>query len=246
MTSQNRQGVKATESLDRTERKTLLIRVGIAGLLIVTLIGALALFEQQQSEPEPAEPGSMKLPDTSQSLPAPGSPNQASGEIAPPAGPPTEPVAKPEAPAEPERTGAPQIAEPATPGKATGGTSVIEKESQTEDKHPRLVVGMGGEPSVAAKASPAVQSAPIKPATTESKPVAGPTAGGGFLVQVGVFFNLSNAEELRKKLVDAGIPAQIEARVQVGPFATKAEAAAVQQKLKSLGVEPGMLLRPRR
>ncbi|MBK7662118.1 MAG: SPOR domain-containing protein [Sterolibacteriaceae bacterium] len=65
-------------------------------------------------------------------------------------------------------------------------------------------------------------------------------------MQVGVFSNLDNAEDLRKKLADAGIPAQIEARVQVGPFATQAEAAAAQKKLKSLGIDSGMLLPARR
>jgi hypothetical protein len=39
-------------------------------------------------------------------------------------------------------------------------------------------------------------------------------------VQVGVFSNHTNAEELMQKLHEAGIPAQIESRVQVGPFAS--------------------------
>lgn len=94
--------------------------------------------------------------------------------------------------------------------------------------------------------APAPQSVPARPATLESPPLARPAVGGGFLVQVGVFSNLGNAEELRKKLADAGIPAQIEARVQVGPFATQAEASAAQHKLKSIGMEPGMVLPARR
>ncbi|GAA5171291.1 SPOR domain-containing protein [Viridibacterium curvum] len=63
-----------------------------------------------------------------------------------------------------------------------------------------------------------------------------------FLVQAGVFANYSNAEELRNKLVAAGIPAQIESRVQIGPFANKQEAAAAQQKLRALGLDGGMLV----
>lgn len=237
MTSQRRPGSRATESIDRTEKKNLLVRIGIAGVLIVALIGALALFEQQQSKPEPAAPPGVSSPGPLQSLPEPGSQNQASGEIAPP---PAQPPAGSEPPAEPERSGAPQIAEPATPERLAGGKSASEKAPPPEDTHPRLVVGKGGEP-------PAAPVAPSTAPILESRPIARPTAGGGgFLVQVGVFSNLDNAEELRRKLADAGVPAQIEARVQVGPFATRAEAAAAQKKLKSLGMDPGMLLPARR
>ena len=243
MTNQSRPGSKATETIDRAEKKTLLARIGIAGVLIVALIVALALFEQQQSKPEPAAPPSMKAPDAPQSMPAPALQNQASGAIAPP---PAEPLVRSESPAEPERTSAPQIAEPATPDRLAGGKPVIEKATPHEDTHPRLVIGKGGEHPAAAKAAPPAPTAPGKPAIRESPAAARPTAGGGFLVQVGVFSNLDNAEDLRKKLADAGIPAQIEARVQVGPFATQAEAAAAQRKLKSLGMDPGMLLPARR
>jgi DedD protein len=58
---------------------------------------------------------------------------------------------------------------------------------------------------------------------------------------MGVFNNLANAEELRAKLEMAGIPSQIEARVQVGPFATREEADAAREKLRSLGMDTGIL-----
>lgn len=67
-----------------------------------------------------------------------------------------------------------------------------------------------------------------------------------FVVQVGVFNNLANAEELRAKIEAANIPVQIEARVQVGPFATKAEAEAARTKLTALGVDPGILTATRK
>ena len=240
MTGKGGPGSNAT--IDRTEKKKLLVRIGIAGVLIIALIGALALFEQQ---PEQVEPESMKSPGPTQSLPAPGSPNQASGAIAPP---PSEPATKPEAPAEPERSSAPQVAEPAAPEKQGGERPEGEKAAAPpkEGTHPRLVIGKGGEPAAAAKVPPSTQMPASRPAPLESPPVARPITGTGFLVQVGVFSNLGNAEELRKKLADAGIPAQIEARVQVGPFATHAEATAAQNKLRSLGMDPGMVLPPRR
>jgi DedD protein len=49
------------------------------------------------------------------------------------------------------------------------------------------------------------------------------------------------AEELRARLELAGIPTQIEARVQVGPFKTRQEADAAREKLRALGMETGIL-----
>ncbi|MFZ5511062.1 MAG: SPOR domain-containing protein, partial [Pseudomonadota bacterium] len=59
-----------------------------------------------------------------------------------------------------------------------------------------------------------------------------------YLFQVGVFHELSNAQELQARLVSAGIPAQIEARVQVGPFKSRAEADEARARLRSLGLAP--------
>jgi DedD protein len=64
-----------------------------------------------------------------------------------------------------------------------------------------------------------------------------------YLVQLGVFNTLGNAEDLIAKLQAAGLPAQIESRVQVGPFATRAEADAARTKLKAMGYDDGLLVR---
>jgi DedD protein len=64
-----------------------------------------------------------------------------------------------------------------------------------------------------------------------------------FLLQVGVFSNHTNAEELAARLQEAGIPAQVESRVQVGPFASRQEVDAARAKLKTLGIDDGMLVR---
>jgi len=63
-----------------------------------------------------------------------------------------------------------------------------------------------------------------------------------FFVQLGVFSNVTNAEELRAKLELNGIPSQIEARVQVGPFASRQEAEAAREKLHALGLDGGLLI----
>jgi DedD protein len=73
-----------------------------------------------------------------------------------------------------------------------------------------------------------------------------PPPGKAFVLQVGVFMNPNNAEDLRAKLALAGIPVMLETRVQVGPFKTRDEVAAAQSKLKALGLEHGqvMLVKP--
>lgn len=74
-----------------------------------------------------------------------------------------------------------------------------------------------------------------------------PAAGKpAFVVQMGVFNSVGNAEDLLAKLKVAGIPAQLETRVQVGPFATRAEALRAQEKLRALGLGKGMLVPPKK
>jgi DedD protein len=58
----------------------------------------------------------------------------------------------------------------------------------------------------------------------------------GFVVQLGVFMTVENAQSLQAKLKQQGIPAFLETRVVVGPFRDRTEADAVQHKLKDLGV----------
>jgi DedD protein len=67
-----------------------------------------------------------------------------------------------------------------------------------------------------------------------------------FLLQMGVFSSVANAEELRARLELAGVPTQIEARVQVGPFASRQEAEQARDKLKELGLEPGLVVAARK
>ena len=63
-----------------------------------------------------------------------------------------------------------------------------------------------------------------------------------YALQMGVFGNMANAEDLRAKLVANGIPAIIEARVSVGPFRTRQEVDAARVKLKELGLDDGLLI----
>jgi DedD protein len=56
------------------------------------------------------------------------------------------------------------------------------------------------------------------------------------VVQLGVFSNPLNAQELVERLKKLGIRAYTETRVQVGPFQNKAEADKAQAELKRLGI----------
>lgn len=69
-----------------------------------------------------------------------------------------------------------------------------------------------------------------------------PPEGKVFALQVGVFANARNAEELRARLTLAGIPSQAETRVHVGPFRTRTEAVAALAKLKALGLDRSQLV----
>jgi DedD protein len=66
----------------------------------------------------------------------------------------------------------------------------------------------------------------------------------GFVLQAGVFTSTERAEELKAKLLLAGVPVTIETRVQVGPFASQKEANAARKKIRELGVE-SILIPPR-
>jgi DedD protein len=58
----------------------------------------------------------------------------------------------------------------------------------------------------------------------------------GFVVQLGLFTSIENAQSLHARLKQQGIPAFLETRVVVGPFRDRAEADAAQRKLRALGV----------
>ena len=103
-------------------------------------------------------------------------------------------------------------------------------------------------PPKGARASSSISSvaALVKAPATPAKPLAPAAATtaarGDFFVQVGVFANPGNAEELRAKLKAAGIPTLVETRVQIGPFASRQDATVAQAKLKALGLDGGMVV----
>lgn len=103
------------------------------------------------------------------------------------------------------------------------------------------------EASKAATAAQVTRSAPASKPLTQVIGAAPASASGaemgrGFALQLGVFTNFANAEELRSKLESAGIPATVEARVRAGPFASRAEVDAARAKLRALGISESILI----
>lgn len=236
-------------------RQRLLRRIGLAGVLIVALVASLAMFdavfvntpnhESQDpsavavsTEPVPAaEPPATETPDPAAEAPALSTAPEAPDE--PEAAAPS--ADKPQAEVRPE-------APPSSPSaKSAAGIKPITRPELRPDPRPLPVVPEGtATPTLPQPPQPAVKPlppvAPVAPVVRSPRPL---TPGQGYLVQMGVFSNIANAEDLKGRLDKAGIPAHIEARVQVGPFRNKAEAEAAQKKLAEMGLS-GLLLSPRK
>ncbi|NSL56383.1 SPOR domain-containing protein [Uliginosibacterium aquaticum] len=108
--------------------------------------------------------------------------------------------------------------------------------------HSPLRAGRDSHPQAPTLATSAGRTEPVRASSAASPALSEARDAGPFILQVGVFSNPGNAEELRNKLRQAGIPTQLETRVQVGPFSSKEEAVKAQDRLKKLGIGGGMLL----
>ena len=93
-------------------------------------------------------------------------------------------------------------------------------------------------PGKQAAAEPVLSMAPLYDTPTGSKNFEAHTAPGGYAIQAGVFMHQANADKLLRQVQNAGIPAYLETRVQIGPFKNKADADAAIKKLRALGIEP--------
>lgn len=236
-TDKNEKNERSATADDTAEIKhKLAMRMLFAGVMIVALLGGLALFDYYSAQPEPEVTASPQFTE-----PVPVAKKMVTQPVTPPVAAP-EVVAPTETkPVEPEATSAP-----------------VDKRAPRVDTPPPPVVA--AQPSVPRKPAAPVHSAspvsteasapptPTPPAPSES--AVSPTTPAvptpprlfsGYALQAGVFADPRRAEELQARLVEAGIPATIEARVQVGPFKTRAEANAARAKLNALGIESVLL-----
>lgn len=225
------------DSNDSALRKKLLSRIAVAGVVILGLLGGLAVFDVLN---KPA---------------APTLPKMAAAPIEPPAAiEPAKPEAQPAAEEKKEEVaeGVPERTEDAVSVLPAGKPLTLPATPRTASIKPPPPAVVPAKPDLKQEIAKAIpeRTAPAgapAPAASASKPLtpAAQIVEGAkrFLVQVGVFSNHANAEELVTRLQAAGIPAQVESRVQVGPFASRTEADAARAKLKSMGIDDGLLVR---
>ncbi|MDP2795108.1 MAG: SPOR domain-containing protein [Sulfurisoma sp.] len=217
-------------------RKRLLNRIAIAGVVVVALLGSLAVFDALYVQPRPRHPIA-KAPPVAEPV---------KEET------PSPPVAEPrkEAATEPAKEPAKEAAKEPEPPAAPEHTASVQTRPQKPLTPPATVrpaMVKPSEPLATVKPDPGREITRARPITpTSPGPLSKPLSQAvqairQYVLQMGVFNNLANAEELRAKLELNGIPAQIEARVQVGPFKTREEADAAREKLRALGLDSGIL-----
>lgn len=219
---------------DNALKKRLLSRIAVAGVVILGLLGGLAVFDVIHRPQPPTMPKMATAP-----IESPVAAEPVKQEDQPAAAGQKEEVV---ADAVPERTE--DALSPLPAGKPLT-TPATPRTASIKPPPPTVVPVRPDLRHEIAKAVPE-RSAPLatQSPTPAPKPLAQVVeAAKRFLVQVGVFSNHANAEELVTKLQAAGIPAQIESHVQVGPFASRAEADAARAKLKSMGIDDGLLVR---
>jgi DedD protein len=210
-------------SILEAHRQSLRRQIGIVvtlTLLLSVALAVLSLFPRRQTA------GIDKAPESAMREIA-----VAAGTLAPAPGPVAATAAPP--PAEKEPALAPVVATtdpvPATPSPSSAAAAVPAAPLAVQTT------------TVAASDRTAAKPADDQPPRASLKADDGAT-GRRHFVQLGIFMQPSNAETLRARLQQQGIPALLETRVRVGPFATREEALAAQARLRDLGFEPGAVV----
>lgn len=235
----------ASKTPDANERRQLLLRGGVAAAVIGVLLVALLMWERTPSETADvpvAKPVAVPTPQQIRAASGDAAPvAQSAAQVSTESSAPTAqsaPVPSPSAAASEPVT---SDAEEETRGVTTEPPKdLAPKEVAPKSRQAGPSDGAGGRvhlqaPEPGAGARLVVQTEPAPPG-------AKPPAGRAFALQAGVFSTQKNAEDLRARLELAGIPAQIETRVVVGPFRSRTEAEQAQSKLKALGLARGQLV----
>jgi cell division septation protein DedD len=114
--------------------------------------------------------------------------------------------------------------------------SVAAEPPAPSEARPRAEPPARPSPSVSASVEDTSAPTPAAAAQLGGPPQAVGGITPGFVVQLGLFSTVENAQALRARLESQGIPVFLETRVVVGPFRDRAEADAALAKLKALGV----------
>ncbi|MCF8177414.1 MAG: SPOR domain-containing protein [Sulfuritalea sp.] len=223
-----------TDSIDDAVlKKRLLNRILVAAVIVVGLLGSLAIFDFLNA-PSPT-PDQVAAP---QPAPVPMTASMKSNDVG---------SSDAQKPGEPK----PEVLERGVPEESASPSTTLQtlpdEKPLTKPATGRLAMLNRAEPS---KPAPMVsEPSSIGSGASERKQERNPASRSfnresdrKFGLQLGVFSNLENAEDLRAKLEKNGIPASIEARVHAGPFASRAEADAARNKLKELGILDSLLI----
>lgn len=228
-------------------KSQLLGRIGFSVIVLAALLASLVVFDlvnTPESLPEKNTSGSPG-PAPTAAIPASSAPDTIKSEqtrseaVLVDTSPAASAAAIPEATATPSTVVAPAGQVEKTLSRPATGRHALMRAPETAVTGPSPADPTRG----AVPSRPQSKAAPNSPGndSVSASPSRSPTAERPFALQLGVFSDLANAEELRARLEKAGIKASIEARVRVGPFATRAEADAARAKLRELGVEDALL-----
>ena len=248
-------------------RGQLVKRLAVAGALVAVLLGVLAVFDRLATndedevpvftQPVPVAPRKEVTQPVTAATNLPEPPVPAVQEPPPPPVVEEPVVAKAETKTETQETAKPEIrasgrstvtnAKPVVTALPESGPRQHNLSAATTKGNAQSLAEGSAEP-VVAQPTPVVSEA--KPAVTPSARISDVRRGSnavetisvqrlfsGFLLQAGVFTSPQRAEDLHAKLTLSGVPSTLETRVQVGPFKTRQEAEAAQEKLKQLGVD---------
>ncbi len=241
---------------DAVLRKRLIKRVAVAAGVVALLLAGLVYFESTvvRDEKAPKEVARVETPPMPIEKPVEEKIAEAPAVEDKPAGPADEKAAEATA----DKTAEPvEVAkEPEAEPEITEAPRPVARAERplTVPARPHQAMVRPGEPTVAAQKPESAKettAAPVARIGAKPAPASRPITGAvekvrQFMIQAGVFNNIANAEELRAKIEAAGVPARIEARVQVGPFASRQEAEQAREKLKALGLDPGLIMAARK
>lgn len=237
-----------------TARRQLVVRLAVVAGLIVVLLAGLLIYEREQASGSAADTkpqGVAVAPIGNVVSSSPALPEEISRAIAEAPDVAQEALASLSSPAAvPEETFDPTVPrEGEPPPTAAASSAPALQAAPTARRSDRLVVEQT-KPATPLAAKPSPGAAPVlvpPPPPTVAAPVAPALPSTtGYLIQLGIFNNRGNAEELRSKLALAGIPSQLETRVHLGPFKTREDALKAQQTLRTLGMTQGLLVPPKK
>lgn len=225
---------------EQTEiKKRAIRRVLAAGILVAVAISALTVLTHYKSEtpaPQAEAPATVLPPEPAEPPPP--------AEIAAPPTAPVEPEAQPSTPPPPPPevvntqpatpSAPPPMSSKPAPAKAAPSAPTNTQQPAKPVSQKKTETLVEAPPAKTQPAKPAAAEKPVESAPPPAK-VAEPAAKG-YAVQLGVFSNLANAQQLQERLTQNGIKSYTETKLHVGPFQSKAEAEQAIAKLRGLGI----------